>query len=213
MGAAVQLSEVVATRGGFDWPGPVTFEVREGGIVLIETLQAMSTHLVRLMAGLRQPESGRVTVLGEDPGRLSRYEAMRFRRRLGVAFREPAGLVSNLDVETNLVVPQLYSGLRGPRAAHAATDAMLDRLDLGEWRGTRPADLPPEVRREATVARALVRDPELLILEEPIDGLDEDRSERLLGLCREHGRTIILLSSERGDPVRRTADRTILIDG
>ncbi len=211
-GEVVRFADVAAREGGFDW-GPVTFEVREGGVVLIKALQATSTRLIRLMVGLREPDTGRVTVLGTEPGRLGRWEAMRFRRRLGVAFHEPSGLVSNLDLEMNLVVPQLYCGLRDPDAAHAAANAVLARLGLGEWRGIRPADLTPEARREAVVARALVRDPELLILEEPTDGLDGDRSERLLGLCREHAGTIILLSSEQTETVLGATDRTILIDG
>jgi ABC-type multidrug transport system ATPase subunit len=213
MSAAVRFTDVVATRESVEWPGPVTFEVQPGELVLVTTLQAASTHLVRLLVGLRQPVAGTVEVLGTDPGRMGRWQARRFRARLGVAFHNPVGLVSNIDLETNLVVPQLYSGLRDRRAASAATAAVLDRLELHEWRGTRPADLPPEIRREAAVARALVRDPELLILEEPVDGLDERRSERLLGLCREHAETIIISSAEHDEVVLRAADRTVLIDG
>jgi ABC-type multidrug transport system ATPase subunit len=212
MSAAVRFVAAVAPPGP-GWPGPVSFEVRQGGFVLIKALQATAIQLIRLTVGLREPVSGTVAVLGKEPGRLGRWDVMRFRRRLGVAFHEPSGLVSNLDLETNLVVTQVYSGLRRPDAAHEAADRIMARLGLAEWRRTRPADLTPELRREAAVARALVRDPELAILEEPTDGLDPVRAERLIGLCREHADTIMIVSSEQDDVLLRAADRTILIDG
>lgn len=209
--AAVQLSGAVPPPPAVDWPGPVTFEVQEGGFVLVATFQATATRLIRLVAGLRAPASGRVVVLGTEPGLLSRREACRFRRRLGVAFHDPAGLVSNLDLEMNLVVPQVYAGLRGMRPARQAAGELMERLELTEWSRVRPADLPPEIRKETAVARALVRRPELLVLEDPTGGLDDARAERLLGLCREHARTILVTVSDPNDTVERAADRTILI--
>ncbi len=91
--------------------------------------------------GLREPVAGTVEVLGVQPGRLNRWQAQRFRRRLGVGFSEPAGLVSNLTLRMNLIVPLLYSGSaemssaskRADRAlaeavAHEAGDPMVQDL-------------------------------------------------------------------------------------
>jgi ABC-type multidrug transport system ATPase subunit len=194
------------------WPGPISFEVQRGSMVQVSTRQAAATMVVRLLVGSRAPASGRVSALGLEPSRLNRWQAGRFRRRLGVAFHKPSGLVSNLDLEMNLVVPQIYSGLRGPGPAHRASRELMDQLDLTDWRSLRPADLPPRIRREAALARALVRDPELLLLEEPTDGLDSERADRVLGLCREHAKTIVITSADGDQSVFRAVDQMIAID-
>ncbi|MDX1675095.1 MAG: hypothetical protein R3314_09910, partial [Longimicrobiales bacterium] len=141
-----------------------------------------------------------------------RWETQAFRRRLGVGFDEPAGLVSNLTLRMNIVVPLLYSGLADPEEARDRADAIITRWELDRWADHRPADVPPEVRQETVLARAVVRDPELLLLEEPTAGLREQRASWLLAVCRERAGTIIMTTAEQEGVQLETADTIILLD-
>ena len=212
MSAVVRFHEVVPPPPREGWPDQVSFEVEEGAFVLFATTPAVALGLLRLVAGLREPADGRVEVLGVRPGRLNRWESQAFRRRLGVGFEEPSGLVSNLTLRMNLVVPMLYSGLADMGQAHQRATEIIDRFSLHRWADRRPADVPPEIRREAVAARAAVRDPDLIILEEPIAGLRRDRASRLLTVCRERARTVIVTTAEREGIQFEFADTVIALD-
>ena len=212
MSTAIRFRDVLPPPPREGWPGPVTFDVEEGAFVLFATTPAVALNLIRLVAGLREPVDGSVEVLGLHPGRLNRWESQAFRRRLGVGFDEPSGLVSNLTLRMNLVVPMLYSGIADMSEAQARATEVIDRFSLHRWADRRPADVPPEIRREAVVARAAVRSPELLILEEPIAALRNDRAARMLSLCRERARTVVVTTSEREGIQFEYADVVIALD-
>lgn len=210
--SAVRFSGVVPAPAQAGWPEPVSFDIEEGRFALFATTPGIGLSLVRLIVGLRQPADGVVEVLGFRPGTLSRRATQRFRRRLGVGFDEPSGLVSNLTLRMNLVVPLLYSGRADANEAHDRAGAIIDRCDLTRWADLRPADVPPEVRQEAVLARAVVGDPELLILEEPTAGLREKRAAWLLSLCRERAGTMVVTTAEREGVHFEVADTILLLD-
>ncbi len=211
MSVAVRLTDAVAPAS-LDWPGPVSFDVDEGAFCVVRTTISLSTQLTRLLVGLREPTGGTVEVLGVEPGKLNRWQAQRFRRRLGVGFSEPAGLVSNLTLRMNLIVPLLYSGSAEMSGASERADRALAECGLSAWADLRPADLPPDVAREAVIARAIVRDPDLLLLEDPVGPLRESRAGFLLGLCRRRARTAILTTMERESVLYDFADTILLLD-
>ncbi len=210
--SAVRFTDVVPPPPRAGWPDPVSFAVEEGSLCLFATTPGVALILIRLMVGLREPQEGAVDVLGKRPGRLNRWDTQEFRRRLGVGFDEPSGLVSNLTLRMNLVVPMLYSGLADADTAHERTRAIIDVFELGRWADMRPADVPPEVRKEAVMARALVRDPDLLLLEEPTAGLRDERAGWLLRTCRERAGTAIITTAEREGVQFELADTVILLD-
>lgn len=210
--SALRFADVLPPPPRDGWPGPASFHVPAGIHAVIATTPGVALSLVRLVAGLREPDQGTVDVLGIEPGRLGRWETQRFRRRLGVGFDEPSGLVSNLTLHLNLVVPMLYSGLADSRTAHRRARDIIAECGLGRWAETRPADLPPEVRREAVIARAAVREPELLILEEPTGGLRDTRAGWLLSMCRGRATTVVTTTSEREGVQFEVADQVIIVD-
>lgn len=212
MSAAVSFRDVVPPPPREGWPGPVSFDIEEGTFTLFATIPSISLSLVRLAAGLREPVEGVVHVLGKRPGALNRWETQQFRRRLGVGFDEPSGLVSNLTLRMNLVVPMLYSGLADLAEAHRRTAALLKECGLDRWAERRPADVPPDVRREAVIARAAVREPEVLVLEEPVKGLRGARAGWLLSMCRERAGTMMVTTTEREGVQFELADSVILLD-
>ena len=212
MSVAVRFAGVVPPPPREGWPGPISLEIEEGTCTLFATTPAIALNLIRLIVGLREPVEGVVEVLGQRPGVLNRWDTQEFRKRLGVGFDEPSGLVSNLTVRMNLIVPMLYSGLADMNEAHRRAKEILAECGLERWADRRPADLPPEIRREAVMARAAVRDPELIVLEEPITGLRRARASRLLSLCRERSRTMIVTTAEREGVQFDIADTVITLD-
>jgi len=212
MSVAVRFTDVLPPPPREGWPGPISFDVPEGLWLLAATTPAVASNLIRLAAGLREPAAGAIEVLGLRPGALNRWETQRFRRRLGVGFDEPSGIVSNLTLRMNLVVPMLYSGLTNLEEGHRRAAALLDRFGHGRWADLRPADVPPEVRREAVVARAIVREPQLLVLEEPIATLSDRRARWVLSVCREMAGTAVMTTTEAEGVQFEFADIVVAID-
>lgn len=210
--SAIRFTGVLPPPPRVGWPGPISFHVPAGSFTVIAATPGVSMDLVRLVVGLRAPDAGVVEVLGREPGRLGRWERQRFRRRLGVGFGEPSGLVSNLTLRLNLVVPMVYSGLADASTAEQRAREIIAMLGLEAWTDTRPADLPPEVGREAVIARAVVREPDLLVLEEPTRGLRETRAGWLVGMCRERAGTVVVTTAERDGVQFEVADQVIIVD-
>lgn len=204
MSAALRFTQVVpaAAEG---WPAPLSLVVPHGVFALVETPAALAGPLLRLGAGLVAPAAGRVEVLGRDPARLTRAELQLLRRALGVGL-QPGGLVSNLTLKMNLVVPLLYSGAAELEGAARRADAMLERFGISRWAAHRPADVAPDVRLEAVLARALVREPELLLLDDPVSALPADRAEQALELCRAHARTLLVTTPQPNALLEHRAD-------
>lgn len=210
--SAIRFVDVVPPPPRQGWPGPLSFDVPVGSFTVIATTPGVALALVRLVVGSRTPASGVVEVLRAEPGRLGRWDLQRFRRRLGVGLAEPSGLVSNLTLHLNLVVPMLYSGMADRATADRRARDMIEACGLEEWMDTRPADLPFEVRREAVIARAAVREPELLVLQEPTAGLREARARWLLAMCRERSGTVVVTAAEREGAQFEVADQVITVD-
>ena len=209
--AAVRFVGAVPPPPAFDWPGPLDLEIAAGRTTVIWTLPSLAHPLIRLCVGLRSPAVGRVHVLGVEAGLMPRYEGMEFRRRLGVAM-QPGGLISNVNLRTNLMVPLLYAGVADMAQSQVLVDDVLGAIGITRWADRRPADVPPEVRQAAIVARALVRRPELLLLEAPFRALRIKRGDELLNLCRERAGTVVIVETENEPWLFERADVLITLD-
>ena len=209
--AAIRLVGAVPPPPAFDWPGPLDLDIRTGSTTVIWTLPSLAAPLIRLCVGLRTPAVGRVFVLGEEAGLMTRFEGMTFRRRLGVAM-QPGGLISNVTLRTNLMVPLLYAGVADMEESQVLVDDVLGAIGITRWAERRPADVPPEVRQAAIVARALVRRPELLLLEAPFRALRVKRGDELLNLCRERAGTVVIVETENEPWLFERADMLVTLD-
>ena len=209
--AAVKLESAVPPPPAFDWPGPLDLEIPAGRTTVIWTLPSLAHPFIRLCVGLRSPVVGRVFVLGTEAGLMSRYEGMQFRRRLGVAM-QPGGLISNVTLRTNLTVPLLYAGIANMEESQVLVDDVLGAIGITRWADRRPADVPPEVRQAAIVARALVRRPELVLLEAPFRALRVKRGVELLELCEQRAGTVVIVETENEPWLFEEADVLVTLD-
>jgi ABC-2 type transport system ATP-binding protein len=166
---------------------------------------AGKTTLIRLLLGLAEPTSGRMRLLGRDlPA--GRAEAL---ARVGAIIEEPR-FHPHLSGRQNL---EIHAAAR-ERAARGRIDGALRRVGLGARADDRVKTYSLGMRQRLGVARCLLSDPELLILDEPMNGLDPAGILEFRHLIRElvaEGRTV-LLSSHLLDEVEKTCDVAAIVD-
>ena len=144
--------------------------------------------VLRLLGGLLRPTSGSVTIGGRNP------VAAASAHRLGVAFQDHA-LLPWLTARDNVALP--FRAVGRPVDAQRV-DRLLDVVGIGDFAGTRPAELSGGMRQRVAIARALVLDPGVLLLDEPFGALDAVTRRHLnLELQRiwsEHAITTLLVT-------------------
>jgi ABC-type multidrug transport system ATPase subunit len=199
MDVVIDFSHVQGERSSTRWVRPVSFQVERGTLHLIRTRSVFSAPLFRMLLGFGEPSAGSVRVGGLEPARLERNAARDFRRKVG-SLLDPDGLVSNLSVRMNLVVPLVFATGLEFDDAMAKVDEMLDVMHLRMWADIRPAALPGEVRQVVGLARALGPGTDLMMLENPLQSVDNRETRRLLSLCRAQAETL-LIATHRNDGI------------
>ena len=174
-------------------------------ITLLGPNGAGKSTILRLLSGQIESDEGEVQVFGEAPS----AEA---RRRVGVVFQEPTTDDLMTVRETLELHARLFGMGRGERGRRI--DELLDELEIAERAGDACATLSGGLRRRLDLARALVHEPKLLLLDEPTLGLDPSSAEaiwgRLRGL-RDEGCAILVGSNDTAE-AEANSDEVIFID-
>lgn len=193
MEIVVQIENLVKYYGDIPALLGVTFSVRRGeAVAYLGPNGSGKTTTIKIMLGLLRPTSGHVEVLGVDVTR----EPDRIRGRIGYVQQLPS-LELNLSVEKNL---ELYARLRGiPRhVIKRKVSKVLEELGLSELRQVLVSELSLGQRRLVQIARELVCENELLVLDEPTTGLDPVARrivlEKIREYAKEHQATVFLTS-------------------
>jgi len=169
-----------------------------------------------LAMGLELPPSGRTTLLGTEVRTLDRRGQLAFRRRVGYL---PAGdcLLQNLSLRDNILLPLRFGSDFREREIEGRVDVILAQLRIVRVADVRPAQADQEERRRTAMARALAFDPELVILEQPFDGLPDRVAAELLEMARggetEEGsrRTLFITGQELPTLLRSRVDRLVRV--
>lgn len=186
----------------------LTLRIEAGGVVgLLGPNGAGKTTLFRALLGLITPTSGKIRIDGQPP------TAVEWKRRLGYLPEQPA-LYDQLTAREFLVYAGRLSGM-GPAPAATQAAAQLDRLALATVADRPLARLSKGMRQRVGLAQALLGDPSLLLLDEPMSGLDPlgRRLVRdLIGVARTAGTTIVFSSHHLSD-VELLADEVVVLAG
>jgi ABC-2 type transport system ATP-binding protein len=174
---ALLLEQVVKSYGSVRAVDGVSLAVRAGEfIALLGPNGAGKTTLFQLLSGLYAADAGRIVVMGHDMSR----DPVPALARLGIVFQQPT-LDLELSVSANLM---FHAGLHGmPRPVAASRiEKELARLGLTERAHDKAAQLSGGNRRRVELARALLHDPRVLLMDEPTVGLDPQSRSDLLEL-------------------------------
>ena len=169
-------------------------------LALVGPVEAGSAVL-RALLGIERPDAGSVRLLGEAPWALSRARSSALLARVGFHPRS-GSLLANLTLRENLLLPLQYHRRVTLAEAERATSAALARFGLADAPGVRPEDVALPVRRRVALARATLLDPELLVLDDPLDDLEEDVAREIVGAlaawARERPRGLLVTSHLAG---------------
>lgn len=156
--------------------------------------------LLNLIAGLDVPDSGRVTIEGQDLAALDDAARTRLRRaRLGFVF-QAFHLLPHLTIEKNIALPLALNG-RGGAEARTRVDEMLEAVGLQRRRHAFPRELSGGEMQRVAIARALVHRPALVLADEPTGNLDAESAQQVLALLaaqleRDRAACILVTHSE-----------------
>lgn len=186
----VELRAISKRYGGFEAVKSVSFSLMEGELcALIGENGAGKSTLIRLITGLSEPSSGTISMFGQT----GRREIRSCRERLGY-MPDLNASYPNLTARDNLVVRCIEWGLPTDRSI----DGVLSTVGLGEAGGKKVKNFSMGMRRCLDLAIALLGDPELLILDEPTNGLDPmgivEVRKILTHLNKDQGKTILVSS-------------------
>jgi ABC-2 type transport system ATP-binding protein len=185
----------------------VSFTVEAGRMTgFVGANGAGKTTTMRIMLGVLAADAGEVTWQGVPLTR-------QLRHRFGY-MPEERGLYPKMTVSDQIVYLGRLHGLSAD-AARRNTDALLERLGLGDRAGEQVEKLSLGNQQRVQIAAALVHDPEVLVLDEPFSGLDPLAVDVVVGVLRERAAAgaPVLFSSHQLDVVERLCDDLVIIAG
>jgi putative ABC transport system ATP-binding protein len=185
-------------------------------VALLGTSGSGKSSLLNLIAGLDRPTSGTVVVQENDLAKLSREELAKYRlRTVGMVFQS-FNLIPSMTLLENVELPLRFAEVdRGKREGLAKQ--ALDRVGLSARLRHRPTELSGGEQQRASLARALINQPQFLLADEPTGNLDSQTGTEIMNFIREFneslGMTIIMVTHERTLAERYASRMIFLADG
>ena len=175
---------------------------------------------MNIIGCLDVPTDGTYRLDGRDVGQMSRNELAAIRNeKLGFIFQQ-YNLLPKLNLLENVEVPLIYAGV--PRAErHALAKAALEQVGLGDKLKNKPSQLSGGQQQRVSIARALVRNPPVILADEPTGALDSHTGREVLAMLQQlhqQGHTVVLITHDNSIAVQaeriiRLEDGQIVYDG
>ena len=171
----------------------IDFEIEKGEIcVLLGPSGSGKSTLLNIIGGIDQPDSGTITIQGKTISTLKEKDLTNYRRNhLGYVF-QMYNLISHLNVEQNIDVGKYLS--KNP----LDKEELLQTLGLKEHRYKQPNQLSGGQQQRTSIGRAIIKNPDLLLCDEPTGALDYNTGKSILKLlqdtCRSMNMTVIIIT-------------------
>jgi len=209
MNPILEVRDVRKSYGSQEALRGVSLVIEDGEWLAVQgrTGHGKST-LLNLLGGLDRPTSGTIELDGKDLSRLREGRVTRLRAAsIGFIF-QTFNLVPTLSAAEN-VEAALIPLRAGAAERRRRVDAALDWVGLGDRSRHLPGELSGGQQQRAAIARALVKEPKVLLADEPTGNLDEDTRDEIIGLLeklwRERGLTLVLVTHDTA--IARRAQR------
>jgi len=187
----------------------VSLELGRGIVGLLGPNGAGKTTLLSILATVASPDAGRLSVLGYDPAVAS--ERLEIRRRLGY-LPQDLGYHRHFTVSAFLDYVAILKELTDSRIRHAELARVLASTDLTALAGKRIRTLSGGMRRRLGLAQALLGSPDLLVLDEPVSGLDPEQRLRFRELLSQlPGDPVVLLATHQVEDVTAVCSAVVVL--
>jgi len=195
----------------------VSFSIAPSSFVaLLGSSGSGKSTLLNLIAGLDRPTSGVIEVGGHNLAKLSRKDlALHRQRTVGIVF-QAFNLIPSMTLAENVELPMRFAEVESKRRERKVHDS-LARVGLAERANHRPSELSGGEQQRASLARALVNEPAILLADEPTGNLDSRNGTEIMNLIRDinqtMGMTVVLVTHERALADRYASRHIFLSDG
>jgi len=184
----------------------VSFEVKQGEVFVIMGLSGSGkSTLIRCIPRLVGPTSGEIQINGRDVLQMDDNELIDFRRHETAMVFQHYGLLPHRDVLENVSFGLKLRGVAAEEREERARNAIA-RVGLDGWEHYYPTQLSGGMRQRVGIARALVQETDILLMDEPFSGLDplirREMQETLVQLQAEDNKTIIFVTHDLGEAAR-----------
>jgi phospholipid/cholesterol/gamma-HCH transport system ATP-binding protein len=213
--AAIVLDRVSKSFGSKQVLSEVSFSVPRGEAVCVLGRSGTGKSVtLRLMIGLIKPDAGNIFISGYNISHLGGKELSRARSKIGFLFQS-AALFDSFTLYDNLAMPLRRLTNKSNSEIEGIVDQALGQVGLAGDRYKLPGSLSGGMRKRAGLARALVLEPEVLLVDEPSSGLDRITASEIDDLLLEqkalHQTTMVIVTHDVHG-ARRVADRFAVLD-
>ena len=190
--------------------GPISFIIKKGEFVVITGRSGSGkSTLLNLLCGLDTPTSGTLIVNNQNLSTLKSTQLAKYRSTIGIIFQS-YNLLPNLNTIENVL---LGAWAGGQNANESQAQIILNKVNLGHRSQADVKNLSGGERQRVSIARSLIREPEILFCDEPTGALDSHNEEVIINILRDlnrDGKTIVMVT--HNTDFTKYADRTIHLE-
>jgi phospholipid/cholesterol/gamma-HCH transport system ATP-binding protein len=216
--SVISIKELKKSFGSLSVLNGIDLEIKKGeNIAVLGRSGSGKSVLIKIISGLLKPDSGVVSVLGQEVDKISEKDLQALRLKIGFSFQSSA-LYDSMSVRENLAFPLVRNKRElNEKEVNEAIESVLNDVGLSQTIRQMPSELSGGQRKRIGIARTLILKPEIMLYDEPTSGLDPmtcvDINNLIIKVQEEYNTSSIIITHDL-TCAKNTADKVgILMDG